>query len=82
MGRFRITTPKNELQAFMDWIHKNYGEMDEVVQDAEYDEDEERKYWIARMGKQAAVDVYATGRIGIGSFGFDSNEEKRINMLH
>ena len=47
MGRFRITLHQadNELQAFMDWIHKNYGEMDEVVQDAEYDEDEERKYW-------------------------------------
>ena len=69
MGRFRITLHQadNELQAFMDWIHKNYGEMDEVIHDAEYDEDEERKYWIARMGKQAAVDVYATGRIGIGN---------------
>ena len=69
MGRFRITLHQadNELQAFMDWIHKHYGKMEEVVQDCEYNEEEERKYWIARMGKQAAVDVYATGRIGIGN---------------
>ena len=69
MGRFRITLHQsdNELEAFMDWIHKHFGEMADVEKAAEYNEEEERKYWIARMGKQAAVDVYATGRIGIGN---------------
>ena len=69
MGRFRITLHQsdNELEAFMEWIHKHFGEMADVEKAAEYNEEEERKYWIARMGKQAAVDVYATGRIGIGN---------------
>ena len=69
MGRFRITLHQadNELQAFMDWIHKHFGEMADIEEASKYNEEEERKYWIARMGKQAAVDVYATGRIGIGN---------------
>ena len=28
---------------------------------------EERKYWIARMGKQAAMDIISYGRIGSGN---------------
>ena len=53
----------------MEWIHKNYGEMEDLVKGAEYNEEEERKYWIARMGKQAMtfMDVYATGKIGVGN---------------
>ena len=34
---------------------------------SEWNEDEERKYWIARLGKQAALDIVANGRIGIGN---------------
>ena len=30
-------------------------------------EDEDRKYWITRMAKQAAVDVHNCGRIGSGN---------------
>ena len=69
MGRFKIALhqSENELKAFMDWVHKNYGDMSDIESAAEYNEEEERKYWIARMGKQAAIDVYATGRIGIGN---------------
>ena len=57
----------NELAAFMDWINKNWGSMEEVEKAAEYTEEDERKYWIARMGKQAAMDVYTTGKIGTGN---------------
>ena len=69
LGRFKIAIHQadNEMDAFMEWIHKNYGTMEDVVKDAEYNEEEERKYWIARMGKQAAMDVYCTGRIGVGN---------------
>ena len=59
----------NELAAFMDWINKNWGSMEEVEKAAEYTEEDERKYWIARMGKQAAMDVYTTGKIGTGNLG-------------
>ena len=34
---------------------------------AKVNDEDERKYWVARMGKQAAMDVYCTGRIGIGN---------------
>ena len=69
MGRFNIALHQhdNEMAAFMEWIHKNYGDMEDLVKGAEYNEEEERKYWIARMGKQAAMDVYATGKIGVGN---------------
>ena len=57
----------NEMNAFMDWINKNWGSIEEVEKAAEYTEEDERKYWIARMGKQAAIDVYTTGKIGTGN---------------
>ena len=69
IGRFKIAVHQssNELQAFMDWVNKKYDSMEELIEDAQYNEEEERKYWVARMGKQAAMDVYCTGRIGIGN---------------
>ena len=57
----------NEMAAFMDWINKNWSSMEEVEKASEYTEEDERKYWIARMGKQAAIDVYTTGKIGTGN---------------
>jgi hypothetical protein len=65
IGRFKIAVHQssNELQAFMDWVNKKYDSMEELIEDAQYNEEEERKYWVARMGKQAAMDVYCTGRI-------------------
>ena len=69
IGRFKIAVHQssNELQAFMDWVNKKYNSMEELIDAAQYKEEEERKYWVARMGKQAAMDVYCTGRIGIGN---------------
>ena len=69
IGRFKIAVHQssNELQAFMDWVNKKYDSMEELIDAAQYKEEEERKYWVARMGKQAAMDVYCTGRIGIGN---------------
>ena len=69
IGRFKIAVHQssNELQAFMDWVNKKYDSMEELIEAAQYNEEEERKYWVARMGKQAAMDVYCTGRIGIGT---------------
>ena len=57
----------NELEAFMVWINKNWESLEDVAKAAEYTEEDERKYWIARMGKQAALDVYTTGKIGTGN---------------
>ena len=52
---------------FMEYITKNFDSIEELEKAAEYREEDERKYWIARMGKQAAIDIYANGRIGIGN---------------
>jgi len=45
--------------------------------------EEERKYWIARMGKQAALDLLASGRITVGNM--DSiammSEEDQVQTL-
>ena len=69
IGRFKIAVHQssNELQAFMDWVNKKYDSMEELIEAAQYNEEEERKYWVARMGKQPAMHVYCTGRIGIGN---------------
>ena len=69
LGRFRIAIHQhdNEMDAFMEWVNKNYSDMEELIEESKYDEEQERKYWIARMGKQAAMDVYATGKIGVGN---------------
>ena len=69
IGRFKIALRQhdNEMEAFMEWVNKTYGDFEDLKKASTYDEEEERKYWIARMGKQAAMDVYVTGRIGIGN---------------
>tara|TARA_B100001996_G_scaffold125841_1_gene95358 strand:+ start:2529 stop:3299 length:771 start_codon:yes stop_codon:yes gene_type:complete len=69
LGKFKVTLHQNdnEMAAFMEWVNKNYGSIEDIQKEAYYDEEEERKYWIARMGKQAAMDIYCTGRVGIGN---------------
>ena len=69
LNKFQVSLHQydNEMQAFMDWINKNWSSMEEVEKASEYTEEDERKYWIARMGKQAAIDVYTTGKIGTGN---------------
>ena len=86
MDKFQVTLNQtdNELNAFMDWVNKNYGSYDEMKAASKYDEEGERKYWIARMGKQAAMDIYCTGKVGIGNI--DSiammKEEDQIYALN
>ena len=69
IGRFKIALRQhdNEMECFMEWVNKKYGSFEDLQEASQYNEEEERKYWIARMGKQAAMDVYATGKIGTGN---------------
>ena len=69
LNKFQVSLHQydNEMAAFMDWINKHWESIEEVEKAAEYTEEDERKYWIARMGKQAAMDVYTTGKIGTGN---------------
>ena len=69
-GKFKVTITQYDnvsFQCFMNWINENYDSLEEIEEGAKVNEEDERKYWVARMGKQAAMDVYCTGRIGIGN---------------
>ena len=64
-------------------------EVVKTEEDLEYyskqdDEDEEKVYWISRMGKQAAVDILSAGRIGSGNM--DSilmmDTEDQLEVMH
>lgn len=69
LGKFDVSIRQydHELEPFMNYVRKHYKSIEEMGEAADYTEEEERKYWIARMGKQAAIDIYANGRIGIGN---------------
>ena len=56
-----------EMNVFIDYIQKNVNSIEELEKGTEWNEEEERKYWIARLGKQAAMDIIAHGRVGIGN---------------
>ena len=63
----KMKMAQEELKVFLDFI-KRYCPTEESVQKAlEPNEEEEHKYWIARMAKQSAVDVLTQGRIGSGN---------------
>lgn len=72
-----------EMKAFIDVV-KQYAKTDEELAPyLDLNEDEEKKYWVARMGKQAALDIISYGRIGSGNM--DSiammPQEDQLNTL-
>lgn len=63
----KLIQAEREINAFLDVV-KHYAKTEEDLRYfAEDNPEEERKYWIARMGKQAAIDVIAYGRVGSGN---------------
>ena len=62
----RLLIQKKEYQLFLDLITSQF-ETKEQLEEYITNPEEERKYWIARMGKQAAIDLLSTGRIGTGN---------------
>lgn len=56
-----------EMNVFIDHIQKNVDSLEELEKGTAWNDDEERKYWVARLGKQAAMDIIAHGRVGIGN---------------
>lgn len=56
-----------ELNVFIEHIQNHVESKEKLEEASKWNEDEERKYWIARLGKQAALDIVANGRIGIGN---------------
>lgn len=63
----RRATVQKELDTFVEYLLSLDIDEEELEKRLEYDPSEERKYWIARMGKQAALDFITSGRIGSGN---------------
>ena len=57
----------SEFDTFIKYLQDLQLPSEELEKYLEYDEEQERKYWIARLGKQAALDLLSSGRIGIGN---------------
>lgn len=58
---------QKEMQIFLDIIKKYVDKEEDIKYFTEFNDDEERAYWIARLGKQAAMDIISYGRIGSGN---------------
>ena len=68
----KIHQCKEELNGFFAIIKEKAGtenpeEIVKILEDKELENMEEHKYWIARMGKQSAIDLLTTGRIQAGN---------------
>jgi hypothetical protein len=59
---------EEEINDYLDLAKKIAADDPTLIEKAfTYDHEEERKYWVTRMAKQAAMDMVAYGRIGSGN---------------
>lgn len=68
----KIKQCKDELDGLFNIIKEKAGtddpvEITNILENKELEEVEEHKYWIARMGKQSAIDLLTTGRVQAGN---------------
>lgn len=63
--RYRVIL--EELEVFAEIVKSIVETAEDLEYYKEHDEVEEQNYWIARMGKQAAMDLMTIGRIGQGN---------------
>jgi hypothetical protein len=63
----KLKQAEGEIQQFMDIIKRYAPNKEDLKFFTEENPEEERKYWILRMGKQAAMDILAFGRLGSGN---------------
>jgi hypothetical protein len=64
----KIVQAEEEIIQYLDMVKEIAKDDDALIKKAMgYDHEEERKYWIARMAKQAAMDMVSYGRIGSGN---------------
>ena len=72
-----------ELKYFLDVVDKYIDEDHPLEYFLTEQHDEERVYWIARMGRQAAMDIISYGRIGSGNMTsiMDMPEEDQVEAL-
>jgi hypothetical protein len=57
----------NEMNIFINLIKEYVSTEEDLESLLKCDEQEEQKYWVARLGKQAAMDIVSYGRISTGN---------------
>lgn len=63
----KLNQSQFEIRSFLNVINQYVSSQEDLDFYLQINEEEERKYWIARMGKQAAMDIIAFGRVGSGN---------------
>lgn len=58
---------QKEMDTFLSIIKKYVDKEEDIKYFTSFNNDEERAYWVARLGKQAAMDIVSYGRIGSGN---------------
>lgn len=79
----KLNRQEQEIDCFVKRVQENVENEEDIQRYFDQDPEEERKYWIARMGKQAAMDILSFGRISTGNL--DSiamlPEEEQLQVL-
>lgn len=72
-----------EMRYFLDWVKKHCPNEADTIKYLELDDEEEHKYWIARMAKQTSIDIITTGRLGSGNLDsiMQMEEEDQVKTL-
>jgi len=63
----KLVQAKREITDFIKIIKEVCPNPEDVKRFKGHDEAEERRYWLARMAKQAAMDIISYGRVGSGN---------------
>ena len=81
--RRKLRQSELELKYFLDIVKKYVDDDHPLEYFLTEHEAEEKTYWIARMGKQAAMDIISYGRIGAGNMTsiLDMPEEDQVACL-
>lgn len=74
---------EQEIDIFIKRVQDNVENEEDIARYFDQDPEEEKKYWIARMGKQAAMDILSFGRISTGNLDSISMlpEEEQLQIL-
>jgi hypothetical protein len=79
----KLNRQEIEIDVFVKRIQNEVETEKDIERYFDQDPEEERKYWIARMGKQAAMDILSFGRISTGNLDSISMlpEEQQLQIL-
>jgi hypothetical protein len=79
----KVARAEQEMDAFIKRVQDNVENEEDIPRYFDQDPEEEKKYWIARMGKQSAMDILSFGRISTGNLDSISMlpEEEQLQIL-